>query len=49
MDDLELTFMFVQAVIEKDWETAKRLALEHEQGEQLNLFNDMEEEVDKYM
>ena len=40
MDDLELSLMFIQAVIDKDWETAKRLALEYEQGEQLSLFND---------
>ena len=42
VDDLELSLMFISAVIEKDWETAKRLALEYEQGEQLSLFKEMD-------
>lgn len=42
--DLELTFMFIDAVIQKDWDTARRLAFELDQGEQLSLFTDEEME-----
>lgn len=37
----ERTFQFLDAVLAKDWDKAKRIALDLEQGEQMNLFGEI--------
>lgn len=37
----ERIFQFLYAVLEKDWDKAKRIALDLEQGEQMDLFGEI--------
>ena len=37
----ERIFQFLDAVIAKDWDKAKRIALDLEQGEQMDLFGEI--------
>ena len=39
----ERIFQFLDAVLVKDWDKAKRIALDLEQGEQMNLFEQIGE------
>lgn len=42
----ERTFEFLDAVLAKDWDKAKRIALDLEQGEQMDLFGEIGGEHD---
>lgn len=37
----ERIFQFLDAVLAKDWDKAKRIALDLEQGEQMDLFGEI--------